>query len=93
MVSLIISEMYREVANNCGITHQSLRKTFPRECFTEVCNAIFELSELNTNPHINCEVNLHRRVCSVKFTYFKDVGEATPFEKKVKNEFEELGII
>lgn len=80
-----LSEMFREVYNK-GETHHSTRKVFPRECFTEICNVLSMLSELDECRNVACDVKLHRGTVSVQFTYFNDVGEL-PFEKKVREQF------
>ena len=92
MLNEMLTTMFKEVYNRNEV-HFSQSKTFPRECFSEICMILSDLNELSESNNIHCDVKLHFGTCKVSFTYFDNNGIDIPFDKKVRDEFREKGII
>lgn len=86
----IIDNMYQEVLAS-NEHHFSVRKEFPRELFTQVCQLIAEYERINFNNNIHCDIHLHRVTFSVTFTHWNNTDiSLSGFERKVRDEFSAL---
>lgn len=62
----VIGAMYREVD---GGYERRISKSFPREHFTEICEIVSYLNELNSSKEKNmfCSLSVSYRLCRVEF--------------------------
>ena len=85
-VSDVISKMYLDIINN-PVTHNSVRKNFPRECVNEIFYILESTGDVLSEREIDVEVKLRDGLVSVRFTYFPRTNEISQFEKKIREKF------
>lgn len=81
-----ITSMFLEIYNN-PVNHKKVRENFPSECLPQLCDAIATIGELAKNRHIHSELKVAHGLCTVSFTYFEEVSESYPLERRVRAEF------
>ena len=82
-----ITEMFLEVYN-FPVNHNRVKKHYPSECLSEICEALASIEELAENRHIQTELKVKRGLCTVEFVYFENVSDSYPFERRVREKFD-----
>ena len=85
-ISNTISKMYLDIINN-PVTHNSTRKTFPRECVNEIFYTLESMGDILSEREIDVDIKLRNGLVTVKFTYFIRSNEMPPLEKEIRKKF------